>query len=102
WGELRQVMAGTTSLFGSGAGPGLLRNLDRANSLERLTHEDATYSTFPLGDSGGTIYNDGCGGYTIPSTNVLDTAAWVPHVAEGVIDGARNEFVCLSGLDPAG
>jgi len=102
WGEIRQVMAGTTSLFGSGGHRGFLRNVDRANLLERVSHPTATYATFPLGDSQGFIVSSGCGSYSLPSPNVLDTAAWVPHLAEGIIAGARNEFVCTSGLDDGG
>ena len=103
WGEARQVMAGTTSLFGSGAERGLLRNLDRAADLERISHDNATYATFPLGDSGGTIVSSGCANYKLPNANVVDdTAAYVPHVSEGILTGARNEYVCLSGIDDAG
>jgi len=103
WGEARQVLAGTTSLFGSGAEMGFLRNLDRSGDLERISHDNATYATFPLGDSGGTIVSSGCSNYKLPATTVVDnTAAYVPHVSEGIIAGARNEFVCLSGLDDGG
>ncbi len=103
WGELRQVMAGTTSLFGSGGEGGFLRNLDRASLLERINHDDATYSTFPLhAGSERLIVNDGCGDYDLPGDNVLNTPAYVPHVAEGVSDGAHNEFQCLSGTETDG
>ncbi|TNF25668.1 MAG: hypothetical protein EP329_22695 [Deltaproteobacteria bacterium] len=101
WGEARQVMAGTTSLFGSGAERGFLRNLDKPYGLERITHLDATPDVFPLGS--GSIKDSGCSGYDLPDENVVEnTAAYVPHVAEGVLVGARNEYVCLSGEDPTG
>lgn len=100
WGEIRQAMAGTTSLFGSGAGRGFLRNLDRSASLERVSHDDATYATFPLGDTNGRILSTGCGYSKLPSTSDLQgTAAYVPHVSEGVIQGARNEYQCMAGLE---
>jgi cytosine/adenosine deaminase-related metal-dependent hydrolase len=103
WGELRQVLAGTTSLFGSGGERGFLRNLDRAALLEGLSHEPASYETFPVHPgSGGLIVNDGCDQYTLPAANELDTPAWVPHVAEGIVAGARNEFLCLSGSETDG
>jgi hypothetical protein len=100
WGELRQVLAGTTSLFGSGGERGFLRNLDRTNLLEGLVHEEATYATFPVhGGSSGMIVSSGCDQYDLPATNVLNTGAYVPHVSEGVSAGARNEFLCLSGAE---
>lgn len=98
YGEIRQVLAGTTSLFGSGGEGGFLRNLDRGNHLEGLDHQAGDYSTFPLGDSSGTMISSGCGGY---SPDDEDTAAgeiaYVPHVAEGINDAARNEFTCVAG-----
>ncbi len=103
WGELRQVLSGTTSLFGSGGERGFLRNLDRANLLEGLTHAPAKYETFPVHPgSGGLIVNDGCGQYDLPPQSDLDTPAYVPHVAEGIVAGARNEFLCLSGSESDG
>ncbi len=100
WSELRQVLAGTTSYFASGAAPGLSRNLDTSSRLEGLSHGTATYDTFPLGSSG--VETDGCGEYERPSANVLNAVAWVPHVAEGVNIGARNEQICLDGQAPDG
>jgi hypothetical protein len=103
WGEARQVMGGATSLFGSGSERGFLRNLDKPNALERISHLDATYDTFPLGDSGGTIVSSGCSNYNLPGVGETQgTAAYAPHVAEGVIGGARNEYVCMSGQDSGG
>ena len=103
WGEARQVMGGATSLFGSGSERGFLRNLDKPNALERISHLDATYDTFPLGDSGGTIVASGCSNYNLPGAGEVNgTSAYAPHVAEGVIGGARNEYVCVSGQDSGG
>lgn len=100
WAEMRQVMAGQTSLFGSGGERGMLRNLDVGTKLEGLSHGTADYDTFPLGSSG--IYDTGCGSYELPQSSVLNQDAWVPHVAEGVSAGARNEFTCLDGEQQGG
>jgi len=100
WAELRQVLAGTTSYFASGAAPGLARNLDTASRLEGLNHGAATYDTFPLGSSG--VIDSGCGYDEKPSPSVLNAVAWVPHVAEGVNVGARNEEICLDGQQAGG
>ena len=102
WVELRQVLAGTTSYFASGAAPGLVRNLDTASRLEGLNHGAADYETFPLGDTGGGIINSGCAYDKKPALSVLDAVAWVPHVAEGVNVGARNEELCLDGQQEGG
>lgn len=101
WGELRNVLAGTTSMFGSGNAKGLLRNLDR--ELIGLQTETSYYDTFPLKDSDGEMLVDSCAYPSIPTTQT--TAArhcYVPHVAEGVNAAARNEFLCLAGLAPGG
>ncbi len=101
WGEMRQVIAGTTSLFGSGTVPGFLRNLDRASALEGLNHANARYRTFPLGDSGGTLVASGCTAYSIDDpASISGYSAYVPHVAEGIGLEARNEFLCMSGTVP--
>ncbi|MDP6943942.1 MAG: amidohydrolase family protein, partial [Myxococcota bacterium] len=98
WGEIRQVMAGTTSLFGSGGQAGFLRNLDKPHLLEGLTHGPADYSTFPLGDSDGTLASSGCDKYDFDNPDyAVEAVAYVPHVAEGINAEARNEFLCMSG-----
>ncbi|MFZ5469794.1 MAG: DUF4215 domain-containing protein [Myxococcota bacterium] len=97
WAELRQVMAGTTSVAGSGGQAGLLRNLDRAALLEGLGGSAARYETFPLGDSNGTELTSSCGYPSIVLPSVIPaTAAFLPHIAEGIEASARNEFGCLS------
>jgi len=95
WLELRQIMSGTTSIFGSvgGTNPtGLARNLDRDSLQEGLGQPAPNYSTFPLGDSGGEKRTD-CG-YS-PSDTGGDV--FVPHVAEGIDEAALNEFRCTDG-----
>lgn len=109
WGELRQVMAGTTSVAGSGGQNGLLRNLDRGStggnggSQEGLGFEAAKYETFPLDDNDGTEVASGCGYKSIDSASVIPRgAAYLPHISEGIEKSAHNEFLCLSGNDPSG
>jgi hypothetical protein len=64
WGELRQLMAGTTSTVGATSGrPGLMRNLDNFANIEGLfaTSQTVNSETFPLGDQSGTELTTGCG-----------------------------------------
>lgn len=100
WLELRQLMSGTTSIFGSGGPAGFLRNLDSATRNE-LPEDGAEYQSFPLGDgSEQTLAASGCDAYPLCSGSVCGfsptgTAAFVPHVAEGIDAEARNEVTCL-------
>ena len=99
WLELRQMMSGTTSIFGSSGRDGLLRNLDGSENLrEQLPASEAEYSTFPLDDVDGTKLSEGCdygdGRDTASLVTALD-GAYGPHVAEGIDAAARNEFLCM-------
>ena len=96
WGELRQLMAGTTTLAGAGDTVGLVRNLDTNNRQEGLGQEEVELSTFPLGDSSGQLLADSCDYNRLPSASVLNYDAWLPHVGEGIDDEARNEILCLT------
>jgi cysteine-rich repeat protein len=105
WGELRQVLAGTTSVAGSGGQPGLLRNLDKENvtttggNQQGLDEPPLNYETFPLGDSSnGLQLTSGCAypGIDTPAA-IPPLSAYLPHVSEGIEEAARNEFRCLSG-----
>jgi len=100
WGELRMIIGGATSIMGAGEADGLLRNLDGDN--EGLGVPSAIYKTFPLGDVYGVLLDAGCGYPSLPSIDVLGATAYVPHVAEGVVQAARNEFLCLSGQQQGG
>ncbi|MBM4352897.1 MAG: amidohydrolase family protein, partial [Deltaproteobacteria bacterium] len=95
WGEMRQVLAGTTSLAGSGSAPGFLRNLDKTAN-EGLEQPAVYYNTFPLGDNDGTLLVGSCAYPAIDGKWVLENDCYLPHVSEGVDKEARNEFVCLS------
>ncbi|HEY3356899.1 MAG TPA: thrombospondin type 3 repeat-containing protein [Polyangia bacterium] len=101
--ELRHVLGGTTSIFGSGGQAGLVRNLDKAALLEGLGQPAAAYDTFPLGDTNGALLSSGCGYASLPSVATVQAdPAYVPHVAEGINVAARNEFLCLSGQQTGG
>ena len=97
YGELRMLFGGATSISGSGSASGLLRNLDRGNDTEGLAGVDVEYSTFPLGDSDGTLLASGCDYPFIENPSALNASAYMPHIAEGINDEANNEFTCLSG-----
>jgi hypothetical protein len=99
WLELRQMISGTTSIFGSGGPAGMLRNLD-SNTRNDLPRRGAIYQTFPLGDgTSGLKLTMGCGYPGCSGTDCYNPSvmeAFVPHVAEGIDTAARNEFLCLS------
>ena len=96
-GELRMLMSGATSIAGSSNANGLLRNLDDASDNEGLGSMYADYRTFPLGDSSGNLYADGCDAYRIDNESRLNSHIYLPHIAEGIDPEAQNEFACLSG-----
>lgn len=105
WGELRNLMAGATSINGSGAASGLLRNLDRSGAQQGLDQGAIFYSTFPLGDSDGRKRATGCGYASFDSADdgrFQSAVAYTPHIAEGIEVEARNEFLCLSGIQDGG
>ena len=91
--EMRQLMSGTTAIFGSGKMTGLTRNIDKEEIDKR---SPVTYDTFPLGDSGGKMVDSGCSGYKY-SDDLTDKNAYGPHVGEGINAAALNEFRCLNG-----
>ena len=102
YGELRFLLGGTTSVLGSGSASGFLRNLDRSE-MEGLNQPYADYNTFPLGDSGGELIDDGCGYPNIEDTDyVAGLDAYVPHVSEGINAYALNEFLCVSDQSNGG
>jgi hypothetical protein len=96
-GELRMLMSGATSIAGSSNTGGLLRNLDDARDNGGLGDIYADYRTFPLGDSSGNLYADGCDNYDIDNPSRLNSHIYLPHISEGIDPEAQNEFACLSG-----
>ena len=94
--ELRAIMAGTTSIFGSGSRTGLARNIDQ----QALDGVKSVYQTFPLGDSSKNYTSvSTCSDYTYHKsvTNFDDSCPYGPHIAEGINQGALNELLCLNG-----
>ena len=103
WGELRQLMTGTTSIMASGNAAGMLRNLDSVTYQEGLGQPAVEAPTFPLGDSSGVYVTDDCSYPSLPNeASILAEDAWIPHVGEGIDDEARNEFLCLAFEDRGG
>ncbi|MFL5352879.1 amidohydrolase family protein [Archangium sp.] len=105
WAELRQVMAGTTSIASSGGQKGLLRELQASKfattgNQEGLKEPNLFFETFPLNDTGGKELTSGCdypaSGIDRPDS-IPALAAFLPHVAEGIEESAHNEFRCVSG-----
>ncbi len=104
--ELRQVMAGTTSVVTHGTWStqlnGLLRNLDTTpaqGQLGTITGARGVVSeTFPCNDSGGTAITSptACPAAIDDGTLVPTDSAYFGHVAEGINAAARNEFLCLA------
>jgi cytosine/adenosine deaminase-related metal-dependent hydrolase len=102
WGELRFLLTGTTSTAGSGDAPGFLRNLDKGSADEGLTQPAVINNTFPLSDSGGTLSVGSCTDYPGIDTMPASGAPYEAHVAEGINEFARHEFLCLSSTNDNG
>jgi large repetitive protein len=97
WGELRFLMGGATSIVGSGAATGLLRNLDKSADEEGLNHAAVDFQTFPLGDSSGTQLTSGCTyKFADTTSSIASDKSYEPHIAEGIDNVAHNEFLCTS------
>ncbi len=94
WIELRALLAGTTTINGSGNTPGFTRNLDLSADAIALGVPRINNSTFPLGDSSGTRLTGSCAynSYPVPTA---DTDVYV--VGDGTDASARNEFICITG-----
>ena len=103
WAELRQLMAGTLAITGSGGAKGFLRNIDQ-NFVDTfgLDGMDVKYQTFPLGDSNGNMVESGCSDYKMDTASVLQADCYLPHVSEGINKAARNEMLCLTGRQEGG
>lgn len=105
WGEIRNLMAGATSIFGSGKASGLLRNLDEVGYLGGgiPDAEAGWFDTFPLGDSKCAQLQGSCQYPKVKSSGTVGAEhCYVPHVAEGINAEARNEFVCVQATTGGG
>jgi hypothetical protein len=112
WTELRQVMAGTTSIAGSGSEFGFLRNTD-APWWSYPQFDDSLWDvfageepvqivtdTFPLEDPWEYQQHTDCDDYTyLGRRKNFYTDVYVPHVAEGINTAAATEFDCLAEVD---
>jgi large repetitive protein len=98
WAEVRQLMAGTTSMSASGGEPGLVRNLDKTSNEGGLGYSSLYFDTFPLDDSSGTRRTGDCnyGGTPETAAELASESAYEPHTSEGVDATAHNEFLCES------
>ncbi len=90
-GEMRQLMSGSTAIFGSGSVKGLMRNIDK----EKIGNVTVTYQTFPLGSS--KTLSSGC-----KYDYATSEGQFGPHIGEGINAGALNELVCLSSDENGG
>ena len=101
WAELRMMFGGAMSIAGSERSEHLLRNLDAAQGedgmLEGLSRLDVHAPTFVFDDGSKGDQHEQCDYKKYPKNTVLNYGAYVPHVAEGILNTARNEFLCLTG-----
>jgi hypothetical protein len=107
WTELRQAMAGTTSIAGAGFEIGFMRNLDPPwwsfpyfdDMLWNVFTEDPLQivtDTFPLENPGEYQQHEDCVYTYYGRLKNQYTDVYVPHVSEGVNTAAETEFDCLS------
>lgn len=110
WSELRQVIAGTTSIAGAGNETGFLRNLDPHWSSfpvfdDMLWDVFTEYplqivtDTFPLEDSWEYQQREDCDYTYLGKLKNQYTDVYVPHVSEGINVAAETEFDCLSAVN---
>ncbi|MBS2025330.1 MAG: fibronectin type III domain-containing protein, partial [Deltaproteobacteria bacterium] len=93
WGEIRNLIAGATSITGSGGGKGVLRNLDAPSPSGVTSQENLAassngdnFDTFPLNDTSGKPTTPNvCVGYSPSGIGVVPLdAAYLPHIGEGI------------------
>jgi imidazolonepropionase-like amidohydrolase len=97
--ELRQVMAGATSIVGSGGRRGFLRNLDATEQSEGLLPGVIRAATFPLDDARAGADGAACAFGPRPDTAKIAAAsqAYVAHLGEGTDARAQAELHCALG-----
>jgi large repetitive protein len=97
WVEVRAMLAGTTSVVGSGGTSGGVRNLDQTEaSDEDLGVQEIANKTFPLGDSNGTFHANCAWNYAYTELEGAEFHNYNLHVAEGITNYAAEEFRCES------
>jgi len=101
WSEIRQVMAGTTSIVGMVAESGMLRNLDKAEAFSLIpSHNSVSNNSFPLNDNNGATSLN-CADYQIDTLPTVPYSAFIAEIGVGVNNIAANEFNCIAGVDAA-
>ena len=98
WVEARQLLAGVTSLVGSGSAPGVVRNLDRSAQTLGLDFGAVRLEAFPLGDSDGRRAVEGCTTYSADPVDFDSLAAYVTHAGVGINPSAANALRCTLGI----
>jgi hypothetical protein len=101
WVEVRNVMAGATTMAGSGAASGMLRNPDR-DADEGIDLPDVDYETFPLNDSNEQFRSNCSWNYEWSTSEAASEPLILSHVAEGIDFYASEEFRCQSTLFDGG
>lgn len=95
WVEARQLLAGTTTMIGSGGANGMVRNPDRSLN-EGIALPAVSAETFPLGDA-NEVFRPSCTwSYSLTEREAEAEPSVVAHVAEGIGDYGEEEFTCLS------
>ncbi|MFO0665147.1 MAG: thrombospondin type 3 repeat-containing protein [Polyangiaceae bacterium] len=93
FGELRQLMSGTTTMAGGGSAKGLMRNIDDdVDVLEGAPTNLADSDVFPQGRlslTTGCDYDARTGAAAVDNVN-----GYLPHIAEGISLESRNELAC--------
>jgi cytosine/adenosine deaminase-related metal-dependent hydrolase len=100
WTEIRQVMAGTTSINGSVAAAnvvGMARNIDKPLAPDvALGFQPVEYQTFILNDQSVNTTPANCGyNFEYTETEVAELPALFTHTAEGIDARAHSEIQCV-------
>ncbi|HUQ07938.1 MAG TPA: thrombospondin type 3 repeat-containing protein [Kofleriaceae bacterium] len=98
WNEIRHVLAGTTSMTGSGHADGMVRNLDDVAAAEfALGFERLQYEVFILNDNSTNEHTipANCGwNFEYDEREVKALDSLVSHASEGIDSRSRAEFQC--------
>src|SRR5262249_29881616 len=99
WGELREVINGTTSIDESTIATGMARNLDTPETADATAGlKGVDYEVFMLGDSNQhtTVKPNCTWNYAESQFQVYLEHYRATHTAEGINDYAHQEFLCQS------
>jgi len=97
WNELRQAMAGTTSIAASTKADGMMRNLDELEGRDRsLGLLPVIFEVFALSDGNRTYHPNCTWNYKYSELQVALMHGIVTHTSEGINGYAHDEFLCQS------